>query len=961
MTAKSIALLVVGMMVISGVFLFFHVDYPANPAKLVLHFQPPKNVKPPKIPKMFQNQTFNYPGMYLNQTSFTPTGNTTIILQGYAYNASSGAPIANQKLGVFVQLAFGNTTTNSKGYYRITLLQSGTGVFAFSMFQFDPLFLRLFISSTPGAMWKNLSFNPAEKFSVSGITESHGKNVGNVKISTLTLLGGYSTVSSSTGYYSLNMVNDTYLILVNKSGFSPLPIPSAINVTGSQIQNYNLDLQVNKSAPAYYISGYVFNDLKKPIANIEVYSSTLNTKVYTNAAGYYNITAAFYLNTLVFSGISYNKLQQTVTVFKNITNYNVTLSSRNPFIAPPQNTGITNTSLPVGMSDNSSAVHYANPPPTHPYLSGQVLLYSPLMLVPNSQFLIYTSVNGTYFYDRITTGPAGNYSIDTSYYGNYNFTIVSSIFNQTYKNTQISGPKSNVPIYVNTTPSYIFSAKGKIQNSLNNSLSIDGATINLTSGIGSPTLTSFTSQSNGNYTITALMGNYSLNISAPGYISHNYLLILNGNLTNQNYNLTPDFNPVKGASVWNPSQGSGIPGAKSGNITNQINSTQSKYNGVPPSTTNYTPFTLTLEFVNITNSPIKNTSFAIYIEVNSLLFTLINTTNQTGQYSITFNYGGTFILVPEMIQYSNPGIYINTSNSSTNSPLIVNMSLLKLFHLNLTLYNPFGVYNQSTIYPDNLTSYGYVLPIFAGSNYTNVNDNYTLINFSLPNGLYKFNYISSHFVPTNFTVNISGNNISPSKTINPYVLNLTWNTSVIWGYNISSSNTGKIYSINMNMPPKIGHAVISLTAGSFTLKTYLVNYSNNTYVNNTNFALNKTKFNNTSHFATTNGSSNLSTIYVWKSSGTLYANYTSTPTSNLYISQIYINLNLTNGKTTLYENSVNFTSNENYSNHYFNLTKFFLSTSTGTSLSITSYNYQLPTPAPATANITLRYYTTTLK
>ena len=464
MNAKSIALLIVGMMIISSVFVFFHVDYPANPAKLVLHFQPPKNVKPPKIPQMFQNQTFNYPGMYLNNTSFTSTGNTTVILEGYAHNASSGAPLANQKLGVIVQLAFGNTTTNSKGYYRITLLQSGTGVFAFSMFQYNPLFLRLFVSSTPGTMWKNLSFSPAEKFSVSGITESHGKNVGNVKISMATLLGGYSTTSSSTGSYSLNMVNDTYLILVNKSGFSPLPIPSAINVTGSPIQNYNLDLQVNKSAPAYYISGYVFNDLKKPIGNIEVDSTTLNTKVYTNAEGYYNITATFYLNTLVFSGISYNTLQQTVTVFKNITNNNVTLSSKNPFIAPPQNTGITNKSLPVGMSNNSSAVNYANP--IFINLSGQVLLYSPPMLVPNSQFLIYTSVNGTYFYDRITTDIAGNYAINTSYYGNYNFTIVSSIFNQTYKNTQLIGTTNHVPIYVNTTPSHIFSARGKIQNSL---------------------------------------------------------------------------------------------------------------------------------------------------------------------------------------------------------------------------------------------------------------------------------------------------------------------------------------------------------------------------------------------------------------------------------------------------------------------------------------------------------------
>ncbi len=954
MTAKSIALLVVGMMVISGVFLFFHVDYPANPAKLVLHFQPPKNVKPPKIPQVFQNQTFNYPGMYLNQTSFTPTGNTTIILQGYAYNASSGVPIANQKLGVFVQLAFGNTTTNSKGYYRITLLQSGTGVFAFSMFQFDPLFLRLFISSTPGTMWKNLSFSPAEKFSVSGITESHGKNVGNVKISTLTMLGGYTTTSSSTGYYSLNMVNDTYLILVNKSGFSALPIPSAINVTGSQIQNYNLDLQVNKSAPAYYISGYVFNDLKKPIGNIEVYSSTLNTKVYTNAAGYYNITAAFYLNTLVFSGISYNGLQQTVTVFKNITNNNVTLSSKNPFVALPQNTGITNTSLPAGMSNNSSAVNYANFPLTHPYLSGQVLLYFPLMLVPNSQFLIYTSVNGTYFYDRITTDPAGNYAIDTSYYGNYNFTIVSSIFNQTYKNTQLTGPNSNIPIYVNTTTSHIFSAKGKIQNSLNKSLSIGGATINLTSGIGSPSLAQFTSQPNGNYTITALVGNYYLNISAPGYISHNYPLNLNDNLTNQNYSLTPDFNPVKGASVWNSSQGSGIPGASSGNITNQINSTQSKNNGAPPSTTNYTPFTLTLKFVNASNSnTIDNTAFAIYIEVNGAYFRLNATTNNTGEYNITFNYGGTFILVPEMIQYSNPGIYVNTSNASSPNPLTLNMSLLHLYRLNLTLSNTVGLYNGSEIPLNNLTSYGYILPIVPGSNY--LGQNYTLANYSVPNGTYKFNYTDVHFVFKQFSVNITGQNNTTTVHIVPYILNLTWNTTAFWGYTILGLGTS---ITNMSMKTGDNHTVISLTAGTFTLNTYLKNYSNSPVNSSSNFVLASGQSNKTLNFIIANSSIVINSLNENYNSSTKTLTYSySLPVNNTvwYFSQFYIQKILNNNTTLSIQNNVY----ANYSNQYFNLTKYFATSSnTPTDLLITSDNYT-GTIYP-TANLTVKYYTTTL-
>ena len=947
MNAKSIALLIVGMMIISSVFVFFHVDYPANPAKLVIHFQPPKNAKLPNLTQIFQNQTPNYPGLYLNRTSFTSAGNTSVVLEGYAYNSTSNLPIANQRLGVFVEYVFGYTTTNSKGFYRMTILQSGTGTFAFSVLGYNPLFQKLFISSTPGStMWRNLSFNPADKYKVSGLTESYGHPIGNVNISMDTLLGNYTTQSSSTGSYGLSMTNGTYLILVNKTGFFKFPTPYTINVTGAPISDYNLNLTVNKSSPAYYISGYVFNDLGKPIAGAEVYSKTLNVITHTDAAGYYNITATFYTNTLIFSDISYYSLTQAIMVLHNVTDYNVNLASKNPFLLSP-NTGNVTTSLPNGMSKNSSAVNYASPVPL--VLSGQIKLYSLDRVIPNSQFYIYTSVNGSSFYDSIATNNNGNYTIEVSYKGNYNFTIVSSIFSQTYKNISLTSSRSNIPIYVNTSLLNIFTLKGYVLNALNNSLSVRGATVYLSAnGVN---LATATSSSNGSYSFMALKGNYTLTVSAPGYLSNTSSLSLNSNVSNYNLNLTPASNSVSGGTVWSPGGVSGVPGISPGNITGLMNSTQGSL--PPPSTSNSSSFNLTMKFENSSdNKTINNTAFLVYVKVDGQYFRAHGTTNGSGEYVMKFRYGGTYIIVPEMVQYSGPGLYVNTSHVS--QPLVVKMSLLQLYNLNLNLSNPFGIYNGSKIPTGGLVSYGYLLPIVSYSNYMGAN--YTLVNYSLPNGTYNFNYTNVNFVFKEFTSNISGNQNRTNETIDPYTLNLTWNTSASWGYKISGTSP---LDSNKSKNPGQGHEIFALTAGPFTLDTYLLNYSTSSKVNDTTFNLNATNFNKTLNFVISLSSHSINSINVNYNSTTDVLTYTYSIPSNIqtwYLSQFHVNVTLTkNTNLTIQSNT-----NVPYNNQYFNLTNYFATSSiTTTGLLITSNNYT-SIIYPKT-ELTVSYYTTTLK
>ena len=114
----------------------------------------------------------------MNQTSFSPTGNASVTLSGYVYNASNhNQALANDRLGIAVMQAFTFVNTNSKGFYQVQIKASGQGTFAFKIFQFATGLYDLYIGPGTTSLSKDIYLSPMTKYSVSGLTESHGNDI----------------------------------------------------------------------------------------------------------------------------------------------------------------------------------------------------------------------------------------------------------------------------------------------------------------------------------------------------------------------------------------------------------------------------------------------------------------------------------------------------------------------------------------------------------------------------------------------------------------------------------------------------------------------------------------------------------------------------------------------------------------------------------------------------------------
>lgn len=946
MSPKSLAVLLVGMILVSSVFVIFHVTYPENPAKIQLHVQPKK----PQQLQIFQHQSYNLPQLGINQTTFTPTGNTSLVLEGYVHS-SSGQPLGNMVLGVAVLQAFTNVTTNSTGYYHITVLSSGEGTFAYKMFQYNSQVYPVYLGQNMASVWQNVTLTPQVKYSISGYTLSHGSVVPGVGLLMKGFWGQYLTSSQPSGSYSLTMVNGNYTIFATKTGFSGIPSPETIRVSNSNIQNFNITLNETTN-PSLYMSGYVFNQAHSPIPGAEVSVIPATTSAengYTNATGYYNISVPFYKINIGVNAVGYAPLSTSVTVTKNLTDENFTLLSANPYNSPGSS-GQAGSGYPNNMSANGSSANYSNG--LNPVsVSGTIYLNGTGMPVPNQNFTVYVAINGTYFYDHITTNQTGGYTINMQYPGQYNFTFLSTEFNETYLNVSLPHSVTGKDLNVTTSPKNLYSVSGRIVNGVNNS-PLANATINIT-GPNGQLLETIHTNSTGNFSFTGLSGNYYLNVTYPGFGSVNYKLPLDQNITNLTIGLPPTSNVSPGSQVWNPSSGSGLPGANATNITSQLNGAGGGSGG--GSTTSSGPVYLEIQMLNATNdAPITYTAYVLYLEVNGVYLRINGTTNGTGMAPLVLNYGGTYSAIPEMIQYNGTAQLINTS--SQTGPVIFHMNPLKLYSLDIGLYNTVGVYGGSSVPLSGLSSTSYILPL----NYTGspvIGANFTLVNYSVPNGSYYFTYSNSKYVPKSFSQVINGTGAALQEGLDPYVMDLSWSSPIGWNYTLKGTGlTGGLSYI----VPGSGSTIMALTQGSFTFNGYVGSAAGG---GSKSFTLNSANYEENVTYQITGNVTNMSMNFVAVQSGSQWVAQlnTSLPAgSSMFLSYFDVNVS-TIGSLTLSINGA-FMSGTS-SGGYFNLSNYFATgTTTATQIIIITNPLTAQQETQLNGNsvagkITMQYYT----
>ena len=951
---KSIALLVVGIIIISSVFVVFNVEYPSQPATLLLN--PPKTQHPPL--QIFNPQGYNSPGLGQNTTSFAPTGNVTVTMQGYVYQQTPSGlvPIANKILDIAVLQAIAQVRTNSLGFYSLQVLMSGRGVFAFEIFQFNTLLKNVFIP-TSGTYWVNLTMTPASTYQLSGQTVSLGKPVGNVLLHFSNFFGSYPMTSDSGGIFSGSMVNGTYQISAVKTGFSNVTVPLSVKISGSSVTGETITLHPITSQ-IFNITGLVLNDLGNPIPNASVYSVTLNILTHANANGYYKIGAVYGYNSVAFGAVPYVNTTESILALDNVT-YNAVILSKDPFYGlPTVSQNLPSSQLaPSGLGNNSSSVNYTKSGSPYQRITGVMQSSQTGQKIAGQPFTAYTSVNGTYSFFQFSTDSGGNYVINFSYQGRYVLLIESSTFKSFNMSSGSSGSNNN---FLNTSGSNVFNISGSVMNG-SSGKGLPGVNVTISPSPGGPSLVNYSSNQTGNFSGKLLNGTYYVTYSKPGYQNVTKQITVTGNQTLPPVNLTPDQSVGQSLNQWTSSS-SGVPGTNSSGVSSTLNSSQGS--NPAPTTYSWAKSTYTLHLVNGSKGPaLENVPVEIFVKTNGVTYRDITQTDATGNVTLGFNFTGTFEILPEMIQFKGEAKYVNTSYQTNGT---YNMTPYTLYSLWLNVINPLNYPSDSVPVTNYLTVGNYSLSIYPSYPYgSNVSSaNLTNATFRLPNGPYYISYVNPSYVPASKPVNLTSNSLV-RMTVHPYVAEIFWNSTVKWSYNIVDSTGRSVSNTTLTAGQGLS-SIVPLQFGSYEFTPYIDGQI--TGSGSAPFSLSYAQYVKHLQFAaaTNNAAITTKNYHYSSSNNTNYLTVTvnlSIPT-NALLYNVSTNFALPSS-TDLFLNGANYTSDTNVIPSNISLVNYFMIASSGqTEIKLDIFNIgtsEMVTIVTNGVEIQAWYYTTNLK
>lgn len=904
MAPKSIALLVVGVIIISTLFSVFQVTYPTgNP------------VLSPIQPKQYQLFKYQFTDKNLlgnSSTSFVPTGNGTITIEGYVHssNGSSNTPISDAYLYAAVFPAESDYYTNSNGFYQITVIKYGHGTFAFQVPGFNPKLFKLDLYGS-SVYWLNISLNPAQKYNISGTTVDQGGHlVPNAKLTFSDFVQTFTVESSKAGGYSLSLYNGTYIISVTKPGFANQPKPYMLVVNGIGNSNFKLTLK-SLSTPSYYVSGYVHNVKGALIKGASVTSSLINSTSQTNSSGYYVIEVPFGSNTIIAfaNGYGYNYTQ--VYVRANLTDINLTLTNNNPFgnSGPNSINGTGTSGLPPGavknitgaLGNKTSSVNYGNNSSgsngnsggsnggsgSGIILQGNVTNSNNSAPVADTYLYFYVNVNGTYYYEGVMTNSTGYYSIVVAYKGHYNFYVYSPLYENYSFGIWINGT-SQKDFNLTPLPGTTYKVSGEVVNNLDG-VGIPAKVTVYASGSLSPMMQAG-ANGTGNYAIYLIKGNYSMKASSYGFSSS----WNNSSMQPLSVNLMKDFslNPVStlgsSTSLWNQSGSTGMPGVSSSNVSSQL----SNSSGGNSLATGVKAVTLTMHMVNATdNSSLVNMQYELFIKLNSVVYKYNGNTNQTGNSTILLGYDGNYSLLVETFYYYGKTVSINmTKNTST----VMYLHPRAVHILNVTLVNAYNLTGGINVTVPatylNITNYKQSLYRTSTKEITGVG---TVFDYSLPKGNYSFAYNNVNYVTHSFSANISNAPNSTIQHIKPYLVIVNSNSSAVFTYSLIPARQNAV-AVSPNSSYQ------EFYAGQANLQYSFSAYLGNNLVAGKIFTLSAAKPVSNLYLNITGGSRNETQNYwsvypVQNSSVKVTTSYDYQNTQNVYIYALAVNYTLGSG------------------------------------------------------------------
>ena len=697
MNAKAIALMVVGIVLVSFVFSYFHVGYPTGIPDIKQDIA------------VFQNQGYNGIGLGNGKTTINPQGKADVVIQGYIKNASSNSPLDNSQLFAFVSLADTSTFTSSSGFYQITVLYSGTYTMAFKVYSYKTQYVSLSVFGN--TVWNNMSLTPAHRFPIEGKTVGFG-SVSTVEPNISMNLQGFFgqsdliiTKSNSHGYFNISAYNDSYYISVTTPQYGRTTVPSYLNVSGPQ-----------KSPPAliqvlplkyYSVSGYVLNNLTKPVPGATVISLQSNRSTTSDGTGYYNLTVQYGSVKVTAYMLGFGAGMNFTFVSKNLADFNITLININPFSGQGTNgansgTGVSGIPPSAGgnisraLQGNTSSVNYAKGPSNTLYsLSGNITDSTTGQKVALTYLKFYLNVNGTIFYENVPTNGTGVYHLVLQYPGDYKFVVYSPFYDDYQFSYNVTG---NQYWNFNLTPfgSHVYTVTGYVKNKLGTELQGISVSANY---VYQPKLKNVSTEYNmtngsGEYSLRVFEANYTFSASGLGY-STNYTAMINVDRNVSDVNITlPYINPFSSGSG---SGTSGVGNPQSSNLSSFLGGGKNASTVYYNETGGPGKYNITGIVTNSNNSlPVFNTELEFFANVSGTTYHESVKTGLEGQYVLNLSYKGNYTMAVYSQDY-----YLFTEKFTVRGNLSANFDMTPLpnymFYRSGTILNTEGPVNTSKI------------------------------------------------------------------------------------------------------------------------------------------------------------------------------------------------------------------------------------------------------------------------
>lgn len=794
MNAKAIALMVVGIVLVSFVFSYFHVDYPTGIPNIKQDIQ------------VFQIQGYNGIGLGNGKTTINPQGKSTVVIQGFIKNGSSNSPLENTQLYAFLSLADTSTVTSGNGFYKITVLYTGTYTLAFKSYSYKTDYVSLSVFGN--TVWNNMSFTPAHKFAIEGETLGFNSSVSEPDVS-MNLQGFFGpsdfipVQSNSQGYFNISAYNDSYDISVTTPQYGKVTMPAYLNVSGTPKQQPEL---IHVLPLRYYdVSGFILNNLSEPVTGATGQSSTSSGSVLSNATGFYNLSVQYGSNNIVATKQGFGSGFKTISVTKNTTDVNITLLNNNTFSGGQgrgTGTGVGGIPPSAGgnitraLQGNTSSVNYGKPPSNTAYsLSGNVTDNVTKQRVAHTEIRFYLNVNGTIFYENVTTNGTGHYDLVFKYPGNYILVAYSPFYNDYQFSYNITG---NQYKNFNLTPfgNHVYTVSGYVKNVLGKVLSDINVTANYVYALPAVNVSSQynLTNSNGKYSMKLFEANYTFSGSGSGY-STNYtgLEDVDSNLTDVNITL-PYMNP------FTTNSGSGDSGVGSPQLSNLTSFLAGSGNGsivYYNETGGPGKYNITGIVTNSNNSlPVFDTHLEFFANVSGTTYNEAVQTGYGGQYVLNLSYKGNYTLAVYSKEYY---LYIQNFTVRGDQSRNFDMTPMPAFVHSVT-----GVVLNEAAYPVNTSKISVNIGdhyYIAKQNSTNSSGNYSIYLVNDTAADYSLHFVAPGFY-NNSTAGfpVTGNGVKQRIVMTPLA-------SIGNGVHIlfSSSDTGS---------PSLSASILTMKLGS---------------------------------------------------------------------------------------------------------------------------------------------------